>query len=277
VRIENGEPIQSKLNTPAIIALHFLGAVNLNRVNSRESFHTWYKRSLFHFQSTLQDAYIDSLLDNILGDMVNRGMVKYDAEEDTIELRRRGLISCQMALDPYYMYDLIRNFKVYFDLIRADDAHLSNALASCGPFFKRPSKQSQEATPRAIQNITNQNYWETATVYYHLLRGEYNRIPGYMQSIKFQLIGDIDRVGQTLMRLNNETERWEQEEKIIAIAPRVRNGVDWKVGRLMGEGATKNQAMQLVSKDVYSMTLQRDPRYTAIFNSVMKSKWDEDF
>lgn len=283
LRIENGEPIESKLNTPAEIALHFLGAVNLGRIQSREDFHKWYNRSFFQFQRKLTEKYVDSLLESIFDAMEKRGMIKItkhdesDPSQDVVSLRRRGLIACQMAVDPYYLYDLLRNFKKYFSLIRADDAHLASALASCGPFYRRPSKNMQTTTPQAIKNVTEQNYWEVATIYYRMLRNESNQIPGYMFSTKFQLIGDIDRVAQSLMRLDKETERWEEEEKIIALPSRVKQGVDWKVGRLMGEGATLNQARQLVSRDVFSMSLQRDPKYADIFAKVMRSKWDDDY
>lgn len=266
-RIENGEPIESQLNTPANIALHFLGAISLERISSHEDFYTWYKRSFHHYQKELNDDTIQRLLDGILTDMKTRGMVR--EQDGVLSLRRRGLLSSQMSIDPYYLYDLIRNFNTYFALARPTDAHLAQALGSCGPFYKMGvSRQLRDDIDREVAAVTNERFWEAAFVYYRLLKGE--QVPAYLGSIGYQLKQDIDRIGLCLLRACKETERWEAEDKIIAIAARVQHGVDWGIGRLMGEGATKYQATKLHADGISSMTLAKDPRYAAKFDAVFK-------
>lgn len=250
-RIKEGEQIVSQMQETSIVAAHFLGAMYLGRINKVDDFTDWYDRTLAQVQLRLTDADKEELLSGILSDMLSRGMITKD-DWGKLKLKRRGVIAAQMLFDPYYLFDLIQNFRGYFALSNPSDVDLARILASCRPFAAQWITPEEEmVVPREIKRSVLSQYWKHATVFYKRFRGE--DVPDILRSIQGQIFEDSNRVQECMVRVNNEAEMWEEEERIRLIFTRFHASCDWNRARgILGKFA-KRELNELNRLGIFSL------------------------
>lgn len=250
-RIRDGEMIESQMQETSIIAAHFLGAMYLGRINKVDDWADWYDRTLAQIQLNLSEEDRDELLDGILNDMLSRGMLTQD-DWGKLRLKRRGTIAAQMLFDPYYLFDLVQNFRGYFALSNPNDIDLARILASCRPFAAQWITPEEEmAVPREIKRAVLSPYWKAATVFYKRFRGE--DVPDVLRSVQGQVFEDSNRVQECMVRVNNESEMWEEEERIRLIFTRFHASCDWNRARGILGKFSKRELNELNRLGIFSM------------------------
>ena len=261
-RIVNGEDIVSQMKTAPEIALHFLGAIALGRVNTHKDFYDWYKQTLRYHQYTLPQDRLEALLESIIEALVAKKMLVDD--NGRLSLKKFGVICVQMALDPYYLYDLSNNFNKLFAKPFADNLDLAKALASCEKLaVPYPSKDVLATIPEAIKKTNRQEYWVPATIYYLCLEGRQADISPFIKGKRFGLMQDIDRIAATLSRVSEECFKWDKKDVLLGIPHRLKKYASAEQAVLMAQGATMAKAKELLSRGVTDIRKQRSVGETA--------------
>jgi helicase len=231
-RLREGEDIQSQMTKHEVLASHFLGAMYRGVIRKLEDFYNWYSLTLAFHQNEISYEDMVNLGRNLISDMLVRGMIALDKETNDIVLTRRGTISAQLMIDPYYVADLVRNFKKLFALSSPSDADLAKALGECSPFFSLYiTKAEVSCIPPAIRTKSDDRYWKGSTVYWYRLQGK--DVPHVFSATNYQVYSDLPRVQELLVRLATESERWGNVDYIQKMIIRVAKGVNWDMAGLM--------------------------------------------
>lgn len=270
-RFERGEQIVSQMKSAPEIALHFLGAIKLGRVGNVAEFLAWFRYTLRNSQKGYEDIQIKAVLDQIVTEMTKRGMVIDD--EGRFSLTRRGVICSQMAVDPFYLFDLVMNFNIYDSLITTNKLDLANALGSCSVMYSPLSKQDKTHVPPPVRSVSKEGYWSAVTVYYSLLRNE--PVPPPFIGMYFTIKQDIDRIAQCLFRLGKETEGWKKSDEYLAIPHMFNRDVSVNEAILISQGASKSQAKLLVDSGVENLkTDGKVPEYRDLVKKIMDGRFN---
>jgi helicase len=248
-RLENGEAIRSQLIAPEVCATHFLGAVYLGRVKTRKDFLEWYRGSLAFVQNKLSDSQINSILNSILVSMQQQGMVRVENHRE-VALTKRGAICAQMLFDPYDLFGYCMNFHKLFQIKKPTDIDWVAALASVNSNRSYCSNKEKNEVPEAIKKTLNEVYWKMGTVIYQRMRKQ--QIPYGFMNVHFQLMQDISRVEQVLIRVCQESEGWNAKSDIQEFFTRIKQQVGWDEAKLMRQNFKRNEIRQM-----YGQGLQR--------------------
>lgn len=253
-RIIRGEDVISGFRTCGDLALHFLGAIYIGRIKKQEDFYVWYDRTLRQHQQPLMPMKKEQLLNQIVEEMVSRGMIG-EEPDGSLTLKRRGTIAAQMGIDPYYMYELILNMQKFLAFDGPTDAQLAKALGNCSMFFAPiyPGSNDWNEVPAEVRVLgLNDNYIRSVSAHYLLLKGEY-KLPEPFVSLGYQIKQDIERIGFALERLNGECEHW-RDDRIPLIPFRVYYGASWAEARLINQGLSHAAAKRCLKADVKNLS-----------------------
>jgi len=257
-RILEGEPIHSQFQTVNDVALHFLGAMYIGRIRTPNDFYNWYARTLRNHQFPLNPIAMKNLLDQIVKEMCEMGMIK--DEDDVLTLKRRGEIAAQMGVDPYYLFDLVKNFSKFLAFDKPNDVQLAESLGNATAYYNPmwPNDPVLYDIPSEVKTgRVHQNFLKGVGTYYLLLKKE--QIPDTLRSLSWQIKQDIERVGVVLDRLNYECEGW-KDDRIGLVAYRVYYGIGWDAAFLIHQGCSEAASRRLLKEGIKDVNeLKRDP------------------
>lgn len=208
-RIENGEPIQSCMHEREWLAMHFLGAQYLGRIDDVEGFSMWFDRTLAQHQQNLNATAKATLLTTILNDMKARRMVMYDDYTQHFRLAHRGKIAAQMYLDPYHFSDMLMNIARYASLAHPNDVDLAIALGSCRGFADLSmSRAEQDNIPDAIlqRGGVKKEYQKACGTIWYRISGV--PVPNVLANTNYRIFEDMPRMHAAVSRANDEVEHW---------------------------------------------------------------------
>lgn len=267
-RIQNGEAVKSQLNTTAAIALHFLGAMWLGRIKTHADFYDWYSKTLMHYQRPIPDEKKQVILENIIKDMSDRNMI-VDNDGD-LKLKKLGIISSQMAVDPYYLHSLNLEFNKYFKKSTVTDMDLIKAFVtnakSTAPYVVDTLKYQ---ISESIKKAFSQEYWASAQVYSCMLNNE--TVPSMLLSQHFMIKQDVERITTALIRVSEEVQYWKKKEDLLAIQYRLLGRVEEDIAKIMAQGATKPQAKKLHELGITDiLKAKKDPDLLSIVQKILK-------
>lgn len=217
-RILDGEKIISNFFKVQDVSLHFLAAVYSGQVKDSDTFHEWFKKTLAYAQTKTTEKEIFELLDKISEVMAKYRMIKIT--DNGFELTRRGIICVQMFLDPFYLFDLIRNFNAYFALQAPKPVDLAKALGCVRGKEAAYLKKNYNYVPKPIIKNIPPEFYDSVTVYYNLI-GKQPILP-MLNNLKFQALQDIDRISIALARVGKETGQFTDKESLILDALKYR-------------------------------------------------------
>lgn len=251
-RIIDGEPVISQMQTVNDIAIHFLGAVYTNRIRKPEDFITWFKRTLRYHQYPISDLQVEELMDRIVADMTSKNMMQ--SVGGKLELRPRGEVVAQMAIDPYYLFDLICNMQKVLALPHPKTVEWAWALGATAEFYIPMAEVGEEARqlPSQVKGMANLSsfYWKGVSAYYYLMTSE--DPPQFLRSMTWKARSDSDRIGVILSRLNNQVEMW-KDPRVEVLPYRVKNGATEDEANFMAHGLTLGTARKLIKNGINTM------------------------
>jgi replicative superfamily II helicase len=270
-RIENGELVISQMDKTNWLATHFLGAMYVGHIHNFDTFSKWFDRTLAQHQKDYSADKKQSMLSNVLSDMVRRGMVRVDEAKETFTLTRRGIICAQMYLDPYHFSDLLMNLQKYTGLTRPTDHDLANAIGRCSGFLSHSVTNNEMAS---IQQMVKDDksipreYLKAVSVVLYRIQGDGNgikgNIPGTLSNVNFQIWEDIPRLHAAVMRAFAECERWDiSEDRLDVIFTRVMKKLNEKDAELAIGRFTKGERRKLQAIGLYSIADVKDNPYQA--------------
>lgn len=210
-RILAGERIVSRFTHVSDVSFHFLAAVYSGLVKDSDDFHHWFMKTLAYAQSKTHHTKIFQLLDDISSLMQKYGMIVI--KDDGFKITRRGSICTQMFVDPVYAYDLICNFNRYFALNSPKAADLAKALGAVRRYQAIYPKRAYPYVPKGIIKLVAPEYYDSTTVYYNQINNMNN--PPMLNSLKYDICSDIERISLTLGRIARETNVFNEEEADI--------------------------------------------------------------
>lgn len=243
-RIQQGEPIISNMTSKASLAAHSLGALLLERFDTFEGYKKWFKRTFAYYQRFRErdDDFIEFMLNNLMEGMLSRNMVRM--KDDKYVLTAKGKIVAQYLLDPYSFHDLVINLRTYFSLQEAKDIDIAKAFASVTANRAAYVTDGEVAmTPLVVRKNCMSQYYKHATVYYSRLTGV--DVPYVFSNINYEVFKDVDRIGKALERVDAESERWGEVEKIKAITARIKHCCSWEEAKAKMQRFSKSDMKRL--------------------------------
>lgn len=245
-RILNGETVVSQLKKTTI-ALHFLGCVLRKKITCLDDFIEWYKRTLAHTQRMETDAEVQLFCEGVIADMIKFSMLTVDDNNHTMTLKRRGIISAQMGVDPYNLAILSMNLNKYFSYTAPTDIDLAIAIGSIPMYesFFNANESSSDIPITIKRGVTNSYYYKSCTVIFNMLKGL--AMPQSLKGMAYNVRDDIERLCVCIDRLDAEVERWGEDKFAASLAYRMLHGVSWEEGWLIHQGCSKSEAKRLNS------------------------------
>jgi replicative superfamily II helicase len=255
-RILTGEPVRSVLHKEEWLAMHFLGAQYLGRIDNFEGFNLWFNRTLTQYQNNFPKEVKESMLSNILDDMRMRRMIMYDDYTKHFRLAHRGKIAAQMYMDPYHFSDALINLSKYFSLVNPNDMDLAVALGSCRKFSENSiSNREKLAIPDEVllrQDVLKA-YIKSISVIWYRINGK--PVPELLSNVNFKIFDDFPRLHAAVARANNEVERWKSitPEKLDILFMRVILKCSEEQAELGLKKFTSNERKKLLAVGIYSV------------------------
>lgn len=250
-RIRTGEPVYSTLRDGTVLATHLLGAVYIGRISQKIDCLLWYMSTLAYRQLDQGVTQAKEVINTALKDMQLRGMLRF--EDDKFVLSQKGKIVAQLMLDPYWMYDLTRNFRKFLELPNKTDADLACVFGSCAPFYF-PYNTADETglVPFAVRRIAKKWFWKASSVYYFRLTKQ--EVPPQFRNINMSIWQDLSRCKEGMLRIGRESENWDKIDLVEKAFIRVASGVSWREADSELARFTKRERMALNRIGIYSKT-----------------------
>ena len=209
-RLEKGEPIISTMVSYTALAAHFVQAVYKEAISTRDEFRIWFERTLAYVQlRQSKHKLVDLIPERCLDDMVKTRMVSYDDESGEIKIRRRGIICAQLMLDPYDFDAMLGNFR---KAATKGDINMAQFIKA---YTYIPSHEGSTVDSRTYRGVMEDypklsdytqligsNYKGVAIVLAMRMLGY--RVPGALTSIDFQVMDNVNRFGEGVLRAAQE-------------------------------------------------------------------------
>lgn len=208
-RIEQGEPIISKMYHLRWLAMHFLGAQYLGRINNFDDFVRWFDRTLTAQQNRYTEEMKRQLLRSVLDDMSQRNMIMYDDYTKEFRLAYRGKVAAQMYINPYHLSDMVVNITKLIAMTNPTDVDIAVALGSCCDYVDHSmNAMEQRDIPTAIAGRVGlpKFFQKSCAVIWYRIRGE--QVPVSLINTNYKVYEDMPRLHVAVSRINRESEHW---------------------------------------------------------------------
>lgn len=190
----NPRPLQSKLETPSILAFHVLAEINNGFITNSISLRRWYRKTLRFLQTRRIPLPIEHTLLNSL-----EKMIMIEKEDNKFITTKLGKISSRLYFSPYDIFAWYSNLRKSADLI--DDCEISRLIFDVPKNENWVPKDMKDyvslfnnsLVKRGIK-INNIKSLLHVLAGYQLLTGTEDLESGILNSIKREILFDLTRV-----------------------------------------------------------------------------------
>lgn len=210
-----------------VLAFHLVSEIHHGSVSTTDDVHSWYKRSLAHFQNKSLDA---TVVDQTL-DLLRKCSAVWE-EDGTWTCRPIGKVSSMFYFSPFDVSDLFFNFKNLFENKKEnDDYFISAALGNIDgqkmSILSRVEKEEMSLYAAKVRTLMAGEYFTDASLkasfcYFNLLNGVNSQACSATQrNLQF----DFNRLSQVLQALDKFGGNWQREGFFKMLEGRIINGV----------------------------------------------------
>lgn len=233
-KLQTPQKIESQLLSKVgdhhkVLAFHLVSEIHHGEIKTNDGIHSWYKRSLAHFQNK---ELADGVVDHTMELLRLCGAVKQEDEEWTI--LPVGQVASMFYFSPFDVSDLRKNFQEMFDANRQDDDYwLSFALGNIDSqrmnIVSKAEKEEMSMYFTKLRQMLGLRYqpWmdpgiKAAFCYFQLLNGNNSSI---LAATQRNLQFDYERVSQVLIALDSMGCKWGKIKWLKGIEQRIASGV----------------------------------------------------
>lgn len=234
-RLSNPQKITSQLLTHVgseenphykTLAFHLVSEIHHGEIKNNDDVHSWYEKSLAHYQSGSLD---DTIVDKTLELLIKVGAVKeIDGEYEVTSI---GRISSMFYYSPFDVADFRRNFRYLFlNNLENNDYAVSLALGNVDSirmgFVSKAEKDEMDSYSYKIKKIYDSEYLDSSIkggyAYYALMNGlELKSFTSMCRGIQL----DFDRTLSVLNAIDSMAAKWNKKDFFSSLSMRIRYGV----------------------------------------------------
>lgn len=236
--LKNPRPVNSILNDHQILAFHLLSEIETKEIETIQDVFKWYSRSLAAKQNLNPFEMED--VKGLMSDLEMMEMIGYSGINPFIT--GLGRVSAWLYYSPYDIYAWYRNFQKLFvpipqnqnvsptgEQIPFDDTTISWALGdipnnNLGYIPKDISAECEEwQWTLRNRGIKVSDAVSSVVAVYKCLIGEENK--GLLNTIKRNIIFDIDRIVQAIKLIDQFYAKWDKQEFWDTLPIRIKYGI----------------------------------------------------
>lgn len=211
------------------LAFHIVAEIHQGGVNTKEAFHSWFRKSLAYYQDHRFD---DEVIDKTIALLTQCKAISVNSE-GIYEVTPVGRIASMFYYSPFDVSDLRRNFHFIFEQkMENNDYAIAMALGNIDSnrwgIVNRSERAIMSPFQRKIEEIYGQGKFTDSAlkmgcVYHNLIKGKHNVIE--LKSISETVLTDLDRTMQVINAIDTMSGRWGKEKWFKTVGLRVRYGV----------------------------------------------------
>lgn len=210
------------------LAFHLVNEIHHGEITTSDGVHSWYKRSLAHFQShELSDTVVDTTLT-----LLKKCGAIWQDEDDNLTVTAIGQISSLFYYSPFDVSDLKRNFTELFAQNKQDnDYWLSMCLGNIDSHrfgtASRAERQEMSMYQDMVRKIMPGKFLTDAAIkigfcYYNMINGKSSAIVNGLQNT---LKSDFARVKEVLFALDGMGAKWNKHSYFRTLEKRIASGI----------------------------------------------------